>query len=542
MNWRKQKPAAQPSEQENPPAKSNSSKAGSSSLCAPKEDKQPNQEKRRARWSAYKNSPRFYHGRSAMLFTAGVLTALILINVVTGLLVERFPSLSLDLTAAGSNTLSDSLKEMARAVPNKTDIYILAKEEDVKNNLIYSEYGATYNQVGVLVHKLCEQNSQISATYVDLDKNPGFAQNYEDEELQIGQVIVQTEKRYRVLNADDLFSVGYDENNNVVASSTVDSALLTALYAVNTDELPIIAIATGHGEMLDTAACEQVWNQNGFETESFNLLTGDIPQDAGIVFLPTPSTDYTEDELQKLADYLNDEEAAQNRSLLAAFYPSQSQLPNLSAFLKEWGVEVRNEVVMESDSGKLISNDETYLLANYEAELDFGGKSDYGYLPMPQSRALQKTGTEEASVSVYSLLSSSNTSFAYPTDEIEEPTGNEEKESQILATLSQKERTVEGQSYRSSVAVFGSSVIFTTGIIDTSTFGSSEYLLDLFRYMTGTSDSKWSAELVSTAINTTDLILTNAQAGLIGVGGFIIFIPLAIFVIGAVVFVRRRNL
>ena len=497
---------------------------------------------KRERWRDYKASPRFTHGRGALLFTAGVLAALILLNVAVGLLSERFPSMSVDMTKNNANTLSDSLKEMARAVPNTTDIYILAKEEDVKNNLVYGEYGATYSQIGILASKLCEQNRKIRVSYIDLDKNPGFAKNYEDETLDVGQVIVQSEKRYRVLSAADLFSLGYDENNNVVASSKVDSALFTALYAVSTDNLPKIAVAQGHQEMLDTKACEAVWNQNGFLTESFQLLTEDIPKDAGLLFLPTPATDYTEKEIQKLEAFLSDEKAQGDRGLLVSFYPSQSELPNLSAFLKKWGVEVAHEVAMESDSGKLISSDETYLLSNYEAELDFGGKSDYGYLPMPQSRVVKKTGSETDGVSVYSLLTSSTTSFAYPTDKIDSPTGDEEKAPQILATLSQRKRTVNGESYRSSVAVFGSSVIFTNGIIDTSTFGTASYLQDLFHYMTASEDSGLSVPPSQSTINTTDLILTNSQAGLIGVGVFIIFIPLTIFVIGAIVFVRRRSL
>lgn len=487
-------------------------------------------------------SERFRHGSIATAITVGVLIVLVLANVVTGLVTQRFPSVNLDLTPNSVNTLSDSTRSVAEGVQMETNLYILANEENAINDLVYSEYGVTYSQVATLAKKLQECNPLIHVSYIDLDTNPGFARNYPEENLMVGDVIVQTQQRYRVLTVDDLFQVQYGDSGNIISSSKVDGTLASALYQTNASELPLIAIATGHDELLPTDTLSTVLSANGFQTQSFSLLTDEIPEDAQIVLLPTPSTDYTDEELQKLTDFLEDDSVAQERNVMVTFHTTQTGLPNLDTFLADWGLQVGTDIVLESDSSHLVSSNDTYLLAQYDAELEFGGKSDYGYLVLPQSRPVTKLFSEKDGVRTYSLLSSYDTSYLFPADSVDQPTGDEEKKSYSLAALAQKQRSVSGKEYASNVLVFGCSTMFTSGIIDTSTFGDAEFVRDLLQYATGSQNDSAEIQIIPTAINDVDLVMTDTELHVWGLGVFTLLIPAVILAIGLFVYLKRRHL
>lgn len=487
-------------------------------------------------------SERFRHGSVATAITVGVLVVLVLVNVATGLVTQRFPSINVDLTPNGVNTLSDSARSVAEGVQMDTNLYILANQESASNDLVYSEYGVTYSQVAILAQKLQECNPLIHVSYIDLDTNPGFARNYPEESLMVGDVIVQTELRYQVLTVDDLFQVQYGDSGNIISSSKVDGTLASAIYQVNASKLPLIAIASGHDELLPTDTLSTVLGANGFQTQTFSLLTDEIPEGAQIVLLPTPSTDYTQEELQKLTEFLEDDSVAQERNVMVTFHTTQSSLPNLDAFLADWGLQVGSDIVLESDSSHLVSSNDTYLLAQYDAELEFGGKADYGYLVLPQSRPVTKLFNEKDGIHTYSLLSSYDTSYLFPADSVDQPTGDEEKKSYSLAALAQKQRPVSGKEYASNVLVFGCSTMFTSGIIDTSTFGDAAFTRDLLQYTTGSQNDSAEIQIIPTAINEVDLVMTDTELHVWGLGIFTLLIPAVILAIGLFVYLKRRHL
>ena len=66
-------------------------------------------------------------------------------------------------------------------------------------------------------------------------------------------------------------------------------------------------------------------NDNNFEVKEFNMLTDEIPEDASIVVLGTPTTDYTSEELSKLLKRIDDEKMASSRTLSRHTRPRAGQ-------------------------------------------------------------------------------------------------------------------------------------------------------------------------------------------------------------------------
>ena len=303
---------------------------------------QPQKAPKKPRKNPFRSN-KFKRGGMATLMTVVFIAIVVVLNVVVSALTERFPSMDIDLTAQGLNTLSEQALEIAKGVEQDTTIYLIGSEDAYENNQIYSSYGLEYSQVANLAKRLAEANSKIKVEFVDPDTNPTFISEYAEDNLATGKVLVKTEKRHRVLGVADLFSLEQDQTTGAYNSySLVVSALAAALEVVNLDEVPVFTIATGHGEMLTSdnmGSFLSMMEDQNFEVKEIDLLTEEIPEGTQVLMLPTPTTDYSPEEVNKLRAYLDDTSHSDPVTLLATCYPSQTSLPNYAAFLEEWGVK-----------------------------------------------------------------------------------------------------------------------------------------------------------------------------------------------------------
>lgn len=486
-------------------------------------------------------SRRFKRGGMATIFTAVFVVVVILINVVVSLLSERFPSMNIDLTANQVNTLSDAAMEVAKEVENDTTIYILATGDwlDYANN-----QGVPYSSLISLSDKLAEANSKIKVEQVDLEKNPTFANKYADENLSNGYVVVETDKRYRVLTISDMFPT---ESNSQTGQSTsyndVDSALATAIKQVNLSEVPVVSIATGHSEAMTDAfdSLTSFFNENAFDVQQFNILTEDIPENTQILFLATPMTDYTDDELKKLDAYLSDKENDKTRTLMVSAMPGQADLPNLMGFLEEWGISYDpTSVILESDSSRTFGNSALYLSdANTEDKIPDG---DYSLLVTPYSVPVTRLFDANNSIVTYTLASTSEGSYLQKTDSEEDASETAEKKSYDTAVIARKSLDSSGMGAYANVIVLGSTYMLDPSTLTTSTFSNGTYFADLAKYATDTTETNNTVYSPRVEAGTKDMTATTNVINFLGLGVFTITIPVVILLVGLVVYIKRRHL
>ena len=163
-------------------------------------------------------SNKFKRGGMATLLTVVFIAIVVALNVVATALTDRFPSLDIDMTAQGLNTLSDQALEIAKGVEQETTIYLIGTEEGYDSNQIYASYGLEYSQVANLARRLAEANSKIKVEFVDPDSNPEFISQYAEDNLTTGKVLVKTEARHRVLTVTDLYSIEQDQTTGATNS------------------------------------------------------------------------------------------------------------------------------------------------------------------------------------------------------------------------------------------------------------------------------------------------------------------------------------
>ena len=487
-------------------------------------------------------SNKFKRGGMATLLTVVFIAIVVALNVVATALTDRFPSLDIDMTAQGLNTLSDQALEIAKGVEQETTIYLIGTEEGYDSNRIYASYGLEYSQVANLARRLAEANSKIKVEFVDPDSNPEFISQYAEDSLTTGKVLVKTEARHRVLTVTDLYSIEQDQTTGATNSySMVDSALAGALEVVNMDNVPIFAIATGHDELLNTsnmASFIGMMEDQNFEVQEVDLLTQDIPEGTQVLMLPTPTTDYSTEELDKIRTYLNDTTQEDPLTVLTTTYPTQGEMPNFDAFLEEWGVRVQEGVVAETDTNQMAIADVTAVLVDHDEEFLSG--NTYDRLVSYYSSPLELLFEANNSVSTYPLWTTSDSAYVLTEENANTEDEDRATSSQTVATLSSKYVKVNGSSMTRSLVVFGSSNVFLDSFMSTA-FSDASYVKDMLLNLTGNSGSSVSVVTQRVQTNEMDITATRSTMDFWGIV-FIAGIPVVILAAGLVIFLKRRHL
>ncbi len=484
-------------------------------------------------------SNKMKQGAIATAFTAVFIVVVIIINILFTILTDRFPSMNLDLTAQGLNTLSEDSIEVAEGVTKPTEIIFIGSEEAVMGDQIYTAEIFRSSQVANLALRMQEMNSNISVSFVDPDVNPELMSEYSNENLQIGYILVRTEDRHKVLTDADLVQVMQNQTDGSYKYATMaDGALANALHVTNLDNVPLIAVGTGHDEILDSASragMDEVLKDNGFDVVEFNIITDPIPEGTDVLMLTAPTTDYSVGEIETIEEYLSNQ--TQNISLFYIADPTQPNLPNFNKFLNEWGIDVNSGMVLESDESKMYMGSQALIFPNsvYEGF----SENTYPYMLTAGGSPLEILFTYNDDVGTYSLIESADTAYVSQDQTVLE---NPETGVQTMGVLGQRLiNTDDGTVYTNVVVMSGVATYFSDFFTNTG-FANAEYTIDLLQMMTDTSDYSNSLYIPATDTNLVDITTDYATIQALGIYTFTIGVPAVILIIGLVIFFRRRHL
>ena len=243
-----------------------------------------------------------------------------------------------DLTAARQFSLSDQSKKVLQDLKEPVRIRVFARSEEFQRfRDRLDEY--TYH------------SKQVTTEYIDPEKRPGLAQQYGVTAL--GTVVFDYAGRTEKVNSDS------------------EQELTNGLIKVIQGRQPKIYFTQGHGEK-DTANADRS-GYNGINTAltSDNFVPerlvlaqlSDVPQDADVVIIAGPRTDFLGPEIDLLKAYL-----ARGGKLFVmldpVLKPDQPQPAQLQSLLKDWGIEAPNDIVLDvSGMGRLIGTDESVPVA-----------------------------------------------------------------------------------------------------------------------------------------------------------------------------------
>lgn len=478
---------------------------------------------------------RFNHTIGALVITAVVLVATILLNVVVSLMSDKLPGMSIDLTSTGAFQLSETSIKLAQNVKKDLKITFLDDKQSYRSKASSNTY---YAQVMAIAEEYGKYNNKISAEYISIVDNPNFENKYPQETLSADNIIVSCGDKYRILDQYDIFNVkSYYSTYSYIASSKAEEAFDGAILAVTSTESTKLAIVEDNSTE-DFTYFKNILEQNNYELVSVKLEQEDIPKDAKMLIVFTPEKDFSKTAAKKIRTYLeNNKEYGKNM----LYIPSSKtyKTPNLDEVLSDWGITVGDGLAYELESSSVYGRNMYDGILCYMGSNAFTSKFDDNSAPVISSYA--RPITLDSDAETQSLLQYSSKSGVCPSDADDsyDFTGNA-KGNIIIAGYGVNgifANDKKSSDKISTVFVFGSSTMFEKTIL-ASTYSDQKYILAMLSESCGRVDQEITVE--AKELTQYDVQIDNNSASVIGLVCYVGF-PIAVICAGLIVFVKRRN-
>jgi hypothetical protein len=460
------------------------------------------------------------------LLIAGVF----LFNGIAMILTDRY-SLSYDLTENAAYEIGEDTKELLSGLKEPVEIFVLSAEDAFG--------GSNYlNQAKRIIRQYPKHTDKVTLTFVDYASDPSFAAGFADLTLSNGDVIVRSGQRVKQIAAKNLFPYQYTADGNLtIASSRAEEALSSAILNVTSGRLVKVAVLTGNG-VVESKLFTALLADNNYQVAAVNLTTEALDgYDGALLF--APATDLSEDALRKLEAFLYNG-GQYGKTLFYAASASQGALPNLDAFLAEWGVAFDNGAVFETKAERTYQYQPFYPMADYADERYKGMLRDPNTpFLMPLSRPMELLFSSKDGYYVEPLLAFGATSGVRPADAGADFTADQATVKGPLPALafsSYNAKGLSGAQLRSCVIVSSSAGIFDTIALQNTSLTNSEYLLLLLGDLLG---QEAGISIEPKSLSGKVLGISSAQVSTLGVllAGVL---PLMILLAGVVVWLVRR--
>jgi hypothetical protein len=479
------------------------------------------------------------YGAVSVGITVVVIAVIVLFNVVLTTLFKKYP-LDIDLTEDQIFEISSETRDFLAALEQDVDIYVLSTE----SNFITGSPAEYFIQANEVIRRYAQHSPRVRLEYVDLIRNPNFPSRYPGQDLNPSDILIVCGDRARKLSPQDLFNIRSSYYGSFIASSKAEQAMTSALLGVTSTRTSLAVVIGGHGEV-DVSPLTELLRMNAWELRALNTMTEAIPQEAGLLILAAPGRDLSLEELSGIDAFL---EGGANRIFLylsSYAQPGQGDnplgLPNLDAFLAEWGVAVEPGIVFETNEARIIGNSPYVAFSDFMDDDHSKSVREQGLSPVfPQSRPLRLVFDAERYRTTSVLVRSSPSSGIRPADADQDwfPAAGDMKAEIPLMTLTTFTRNnVEGDIVRAHVVVSGSVLALNQGILGSVNIGNSGFMLDLLGRLSGREDQIY---IQDKTLGFSNLDITGAQVIVFGLI-FIVLIPLGVLGTGIVVWLRRRH-
>lgn len=485
---------------------------------------------------AFLKSRKARHGSVAIGIVIAVIAIVIVLNIICSLLVGRFPNLKLDMTANSSYALQEDTADYVSHLSKNVKVTILMNKDDF-------ESGGSYmvQTVNLLEKMESGSNGKLKLDYVDLTENPTFTSAYPDVDWTDSSanylMVVECGEQYRVLKVDDCFE--YDEEayyyygSMQFTGSKVEQAVVTSMLNVTTDDKVVVDMITGNNEQ-DSSAIKTLLENNAYQVNEISLATQELEEDATIAVLYAPSVDLDEEAVSKLSGWL-DNDGKYGRTLIYVPTADMPATPNLDELLNEWGMSVDRGYVFETSNDHLVSNSSPYaFLVDYTDYYTEGLKNSGIPVVVSDTHAVNVTDESKA----HAILNTSEKAGIYPLDAEENWDYNDAIKGEPISVAAEgiKSNTDETES---KLVVFGSYMMFNSKIMNFNSYNNSSYLMNLINTVSGKDDTGITIE--TKTMESTELGVADVATRSIIMVIFVIVIPIAVIIIGLVLWIRRRN-
>jgi ABC-type uncharacterized transport system involved in gliding motility auxiliary subunit len=295
--------------------------------------------------SEWREIVRSFSGRQARLGSMAAASVLIVFAILFAInYLSSRHNKRWDLTAAKQFSLSDQTKKVLQGLQKPLRVRVFGAPEDFPR---FRERLDEYQY----------QSKQLNVEYIDLVRSPTRANEYKPPIQTSGTVVFEFDGRTERVTSDS------------------EQDLTNGLIKVVQGKQHKVYFVQGHGEhSTDTSdrtgysSIGSAIKSDNFETESLVLAQQKaVPDDASVLVVAGPKTDFFSAEIDMLKKYL-----ARGGKVFFLLDPPEradsAPMTNLVSLIKDWGIDVGTNIVVDvSGMGQLLGTDVSVpVAAKYE--------------------------------------------------------------------------------------------------------------------------------------------------------------------------------
>jgi ABC-2 type transport system permease protein len=471
---------------------------------------------------SFRNKNFKYGGYATLLFLF-MLAILVAVNLVAGL-----APLKIDLSQNKLYSLSAQTVGMLKKLDREVTIYALYPA------------GRENKTIVEVLRKYHDNSKRVSLKLLDPDKNPGFVKKYAGagETPAVGGIIVISGNNSKVIKESDLYNTYLNQQTmeKQIVSLAVEQRVTGAIsYVTGNLSTPVLYQLQGHGEAELGSDAQKQLEMDNYSIKSVNLVTQPLPSEAAILMLNSPQQDLTAAEAEKVREFL----AGQGRAIFLIDY-TKTELPNLQSLLTSYGINIEHHIIVEGDNNRHVGNP-LLLLPELESHpITKPLISNQMPVLVPVAQSIKLLDVKKRTVAITPLLSTSKQAWG----KIDVNSLNQEKEANdpqgpfnIAVAVTDRPEAEKDESKGAKIVIVANAR-FISPEYTAQVPGNAGFLTNSLNWL-HSRDVALSIQpksLLSYRLN------LNAFQILIYSGIVVILIPLALFITGLIVWMRRRHL
>ena len=501
------------------------------------------------------------YGSMSMGIVIVVIAIVVLLNLMCGLVVKRYP-VKLDLTGDNRYDLSEESIDALKNLEKDVDIVVTCPESDFEGlsnsyrSMYYQYYGMNVEFPYTIIPELLDKygmyaesgKGSVNVKYVDINKDPDVIAKYKANysgDISSQSILLACGDRVKVISQEEVIGMvspsKASTQNNIQMVFSGESTLTSAIMSV-ADSKPIraaIVSSLNGSSVVDQIggsiaySTEQFLNKNGYDCTEIDIATEELGDNYDMLVLCCPAYDFSEDIIEKMTDFLYNDGNYEKDMI---YVPSLDalNLPNITEFLADWKIEIDESYIKDDKNSVAISGQlyPTVVVSDTEEV----GTLPNDTLPIvaPFGRTITVVGKNNETV-IKELLKSNDTSYKAS---LADNSDSSERAAYDIVVKARKETSSGLSVYGSDLLVIGSPYMLDSTILsNTNTYNNATVLLTVINKMTG----KENGAIIPEKSLQQNYISPDATALRVIEITVILVIPFIIACIGLVVLLRRKN-
>lgn len=248
------------------------------------------------------------------------------------------------------------------SLSDKTEKILTELRLPVKVYVFSQPFSPTYRDVREILSRYAALSKNFEVEYVDPEKDPArvrfLLNKFKIAAPDQGNLVVFTQgEKNKYVYDKDVVEMDYSgmrfRQAPTIKAFKGEQAFTSAVLNLTQQKQPVVYLASGHGERDGEDAkqaglqlCKMLLERENLRVEKLALYEKKaVPPDCDLLMIVGPREPYMDEEKKALGEYLD-----RGGRLFVALDPQANS--GLEPFLKEWGAEVGNNVVVDPESAQ----------------------------------------------------------------------------------------------------------------------------------------------------------------------------------------------